>query len=992
MQHLVVDPFLLVRAPAYSYENFNELYLREVLHHDFFKAAIFLASQSLYCELRKKGFNYDELEAGARLTLWKYLNRMCFRPLPYGFFSSFSAAAWTDDRNNGLCLSGEEELIIRPDCQVIKDYLQTLPLNDFHDLKYYTNNSIYQSSKQLRFISQAYSAQNKFAIVQVKLVPGLNKLLKFISQGRTKQEVINFLAVQYGDDLPLEEYFESLLTGQVVVSALAPNVTGPGFSQRCLRLLERYRDIDLNNFRTFRLKIKAPAQDWLALNRHIDLMAHHMTSSYSLYQRNIIGGLPSSVKGRLIGLIANMDKLCAARPVGTMGRFLDAFIQKYDQQEVPLMLVLDPGSGIGYENLAAAFNAQNDNFINDLYINDKEDNRANWGAVEKLIFKKWNNLNSSGTDKIVISTEDLAQLPASAHLLPPGLFVLFKHMDQELWIDAIGGVSGIELSARFGEEGNEVAAALKLICKHETELNNGFVFAEIAFSPNDRSANINQRAHYYDYEIPVLTNCTRPEEFTIRLSDLVISVRDQQVLLRSVKLNRFIIPRLSSAYNYKLSAIPVFRFLCDLQFQGLQSNLSCSLQDMFPGMDYYPRLQVEDAVVSPATWVLNKEQIGNIAAGDGSMEELNIPQYFSLLEGDNYLVFNRLSSIDRSVFRKCIKNKSTATLTEYTFALQPDLKDTDKQHFASQYVACILNRDKSYHLPSMPALAKKKDYLKVKRSFMPGQEWLYVKLYAHYSLTDEILLNFVLPITRKYKKENPAFKWFFIRYRDSAHHLRLRFYTGLKSPHNLLSDLVSKLESWAAEGKVTDVVLDTYQRELEKYSVSLISEAESFFYRDSEFILSIFTGKELDTSFKLSFAVNSSLHMIRCFIPDIIKRNNFLTEAQRTVSAEFSRDKEVLHKMDSKYRKFRQELIKNQQFLELRKGTLAWTNFEVTLQNLISKMEHWEESARYNLLINLVHMHINRIFENTPREYEFLIYHFMKKHQSYLNYTASGGS
>jgi len=993
MQHLVVDPFLLVRSPAYSYENFSELYLREVLHHDFFKAALFVASQSLYFELRKKAFNYDDLETAARITLWKYLNRMCFRPLPYGFFSSFSATTWTDELNEDLCWSGTEELVIHPDCKELSNYIQTLPLGNFDDLKYYTNTSIYKSSKQLRFISQAYSAQNKFAIVQVKLVPGLNKLLKYILKGHTKQEIIDFLKTQYGEDLPLKEYFESLLAGQIVVSGLTPNVTGTNFSQRCLRLIERYPDVDVNNFRTFRMKVNDTALDFSALNRHIELMADNKTSSYSLYQRNIKGGLRIGLMDRLVALITNMDKLCAARPVGSMGSFLDAFVQKYDQQEVPLMLVLDPGSGIGYENLATAFNAHDDNFLNDLYVKEEKDSKANWGIVEKLIFKKWNNLKSARNDKIVISADDIAKLPASAKQLPPGLFVLFKHIDEEIWIDAIGGVSGIELSARFGEDGSEIAAALKLICKHETVVNDTFVFAEIAFSPNDRSANINQRAHYYDYEIPVLTHAMRPEEFTIRLSDLVISVREQQVFLRSLKLNRFIIPRLSSAYNYKLSTIPVIRFLCDLQFQGVRSNLSCSLQDMFPGMDYYPRLQVEDAVISPATWILNKEQINKITAGDGLIDEhLNIPIYFSLHEGDNFLVFNRFNSTDRSIFLKSIKNKSSVTITEYIFAREPDLKDAGKQAFASQYVACVLNQNKSYHLPAMPVLAQKKEYMKVKRSFMPGQEWLYIKLYAHYSLTDEILLKIVFPLTRKYKKENPAFKWFFIRYRDSAHHLRLRFYTALTSPHALLSDLISKLESWAAEGKRTEVILDTYQRELEKYSASLINEAETFFYRDSEFILSTFTGRELDTSFKISFAVNSSLHMIQCLIPDRQKRDSFLAEALRTVSAEFSRDKEVLYKMDLKYRKFQQELVKNQQFLDLRKRTLAWINYDIMLQNLIGKMVHWEESAQYNLLINLVHMHINRIFESTPREYEFLIYHFMKKHQLYLNFTASGGS
>jgi len=1010
MRQLRIDPFLLVRSPAYSYQDFNEHYLEEVLKTDFFRASLFFASQSLYTELRKKDWDYNQFSPAARVTLWKYLNRMCFRALPYGFFSSYSAGAWAKGNDGILCFSDEDELIVHPDFKVMLDYISGLNTESFDDLRYCTNNSLYQSSRELRFISQAYSAQKKFAIVQLKVSPGLNKLLKYISTGRTKAEIIHFLKEEHGEDAPAEDYFQSLLGGQVIVSALTPNVTGNTFNERCLELLEKYPGIDLKSLRSFRLPLKKQ-QDSLTdqetasgltdtgnlslLNEHINYLIEKNAenATYSLYKRNVKGGLGSQVQQKLLNLIRQMDRLNADHQADHMREFKKDFNQKYDQQEVPLMQVLDPGSGIGYENMASAFDTQNDDFIDDLRAKREGEASAKWGAVEKLIFKKWNNLKKSGSDKILITDQDLAALPESNQPLPPGLFVLFRNIDEEIWVDGIGGVSGIELSARFSVAGTEMEDSLKKICEQEMLINDEFLFAEIAYSPNDRTSNINQRGHYYPYEIPVLTHAVRPDEYTIKLSDLVISVRDNQVLLRSLKLNRYIIPRLSSAYNYKISSIPVFRFLCDLQYQGIKSNLSLSLTSLFPGMEYYPRLQVGDAVLSPATWVLNEEQLRQISAGDGPLkQDLNIPEYFRLLEGDNFLVFHQYDANDLSMFRKCLKNKKTVTLTEYLSPKHADLQDNLGKPYASQLIACIINQSKSYHLPAGQLAQYHQQRLKVKRSFLPGDEWLYIKLYAHYSLTDEILLNFVIPVIRRYKKDNPEFKWFFIRYLDPGYHLRLRFYTGNRPSYELLSDLIHKLQTWSKQGKVADVILDSYQRELEKYSVSLISEVESFFYRNSEFILSMFRSNSLSTSYKLSFAVNTSLQIMHYFIREKQERTDFLNEALQNMSAEFNREKEVVRKLDVKYRNFQPQLIENHRTLTLHRNRKAYNDYLRMLNKLVSKLSNWSRDARYNLLINLIHMHINRIFENTPREYEYLIYHFMRKHQAFLNYTTADGS
>ncbi|HEY0177517.1 MAG TPA: lantibiotic dehydratase, partial [Pedobacter sp.] len=592
MTELTIDDLLLIRSPAYSYENFNQYFLKRVLKTDFFKAGIFFASQTLFIELRKKDFEYELLNAQTRLTLWKYLNRMCFRALPYGLFSSYSVSGWAEAAHGRLCFSGNHKLIAHPDFKVIFNYLKSLNAEDYPTLKYYTNNSLYRSAGQFRFISQAYSSDSKPAIIELKIVPGLKKLLKFISSGREKEVILDFLRNEYGDDLPVLEYFQSLLEAQVIVSALTPNVTGLNYNQRCAALLEEYPGVDHQLLKSFKYSFNDQEQALPELNEHIDglLEKNAENAAYSLYQRDVTGGIRNDIQDELGKFIRAMDKLTADHDLDNMSRFKADFIQKYDQQEVPLMMVLDPGTGIGYENLVTAFDEQDEDFVDDVRHKEEPRRNAGWGAAEKMLFKKWNDLHRSGSDRIMITAADIEKLPESNHLLPPGLYVLFKSIDDELWIDSAAGVSGIELSARFAATGTPFEDRLKDICAREMATNKDYLFAEIAFSPNDRASNVNQRGSFYDYEIPVLSHSARPEQYVIKLDDLVISIRNNMILLRSVRLNRYIIPRLSSAYNFRLTTIPIFRFLCDLQFQGVKSNLYFSLAELFPGMEYYPRV------------------------------------------------------------------------------------------------------------------------------------------------------------------------------------------------------------------------------------------------------------------------------------------------------------------------------------------------------------------------------------------------------------------
>lgn len=992
MSEFIVDPFLLVRSPAYSYENFNESFLQQALTTDFFRASMFFASQTLYIELRKKDFDYTQFNEQVKTTLWKYLNRMCFRPLPYGLFSSFSLAKWTTEQQP-MSFVGQGQFTALPDFVAVLDYVNSLKTEELPAINYYVNNSMYTSARELYFVSQAYSKQDKHVIVHLKVVPGLKNLLKFISKGRTKNAILNYLIQQYGQNADVENYFNTLVQGHVIVSELMPNVTGILFNERCVSLLKQYPQLDLSCLRTFNIPVNDQKDALPELNKHIQevIDRHDEKVPYGLYQREIAGGLNNEVHSEFVSLIKNLDKLTTDRDEDLMNIFKRNFLKKYDRQEVSLMEVMDPGIGIGYDNLASAFENQNDGFINDLRQSREPESKVKWGQIEKMLFEKWNNLSKSGLGKIILSQDDMNSISGSKSLLPPGMYILYKNVDRELWIDQIGGLSGIELGGRFGVPNVKIEQHLKKICEQEISINNDFIFAEIAFSPADKGSNIKQRGNFYPYEIPILTHPGRPQKNTIKLEDLCISISGNTILLRSVKLNKYIIPRLSCAYNTLLTTIPVFRFLCDLQYQGVKSSLGFSLESFFPGLDYYPRVQLGRAVLCPATWILKEPGIKQIVAGDDSYgEELNLPVCFSLNERDNFLVFNRNSKTDLEMFRKCIKNKKIITLKEYVFPDDADLYETQKKPQMSQYIACVINKSKSYPPPkTMANIIGDVKKLKVKRKFLLADEWLYFKLYAHSSQMDSILFNIVLPVLKEYKKNNPGFKWFFIRYNDPEHHIRLRFFTAKKSAYSLLAKLNEKLRPLSDSGKVSNILLDTYQRELERYSAELIDEIETLFYLDSEYILTAFQTNSSDTRFKLNFAVHSVILIVKCFIKDKAQRLEFFNIVFNSLLAEFSdADKEVERRLDLKYRNFRAELVKNEQF-SVHKNNSVYLYLNQFLISLNEKLSNWKSDDKHSLLTSLIHMHINRIFEDNPREYECLTYHFMKKYQAYLNYTTN---
>ena len=119
----------------------------------------------------------------------------------------------------------------------------------------------------------------------------------------------------------------------------------------------------------------------------------------------------------------------------------------------------------------------------------------------------------------------------------------------------------------------------------------------------------------------------------------------------------------------------------------------------------------------------------------------------------------------------------------------------------------------------------------------PGGQWLYARLYLAARQTEGFLCEQLPAFLAQLPKPVLALidSWFFVRYRDDADHLRLRFHGPEEQLWpQLLPELRDAVARWRAHGLVGGFVLDGYDPEWERYGgPQAQAAAERFFTADS---------------------------------------------------------------------------------------------------------------------------------------------------------------
>ncbi|WPU98414.1 lantibiotic dehydratase [Mucilaginibacter sp. cycad4] len=971
---------LLLRMPRRNSSDYTTD-LAAIVADPLFRTAVLLASPVFYGRLEQSGFRPDLLSDKQQLTLLKYYNRFCFRPTPFGLFSSVTLAQWDDDP-----VSGEAEVRYYPVIRADQHYQAALAAgttkeNATAEAIFDPNPSVYRVLHEFRFLrsglNENFSIRN-YSLQSIAFSKLLGDLLSFCHGGKSGNELIDFIGMEAGcSPDEADAYLEFLIDAQILLDRSRCNITGADFFEQHAN--ERMQAVSGKLFREHIVEEQYIRQLKSDLRAYLPQPAReHVKEELSVILHRFSTGevLSSSIQSQIASGIDALSVLVPDVKNTAMQAFARQFNTYFEGQCIPLLTALDPEAGIGYH---VPESDQHHPLLETLHIplNTPVEDSMVWTAGHSLLLERWHGDQFRQTHVIHLQADDLTGLQSGQK--PPavlGMSVLFRLAGQQVVIESAGGNNAPALLGRFTVGDPAITEAAKAMAKNQEAQNPGVIFAELLHLSDPHTDNINRREQIWQYELPVSAVSLLPVERQLELSDLCVAVHTHQVFLYSKKHQKVVVPRLTSAYNHSLNKLPLFRFLADIPYQYGRNSLVLDLRQFFPGLGFYPRVEFGETILFAATWVIREAQLNKL--GTASMEknlqqlqilceELRIPDVIAIAEGDQHLHFGLRNPPEAIFFLHCIRNKSEVVLKEVITGEQ-----------VRQYNAYLLP-DEVFKLPPSAIFKHHSGERRgSRRKYIPGSEWLYLKIYAPKISASRLLLK-LRPILRKRFSHGKIRRWFFVRYEDHAPHLRVRMLVDRRDINEVLGAFKVKLEDRIRQHVVREYQVDVYSRELERYHYAGIEKTEIFFWASSELVLqaiSSITGP----SVLFLFALRSTLEILRNFIQEDEDLVFFCYQSYARFLTEFKVTK--LHvELDRKYRKLQKEIEaalveSNEKYLSAKwKST---RHFLRTIRDL-AQNRAGDTPEKNQFLSSIVHMHVNRIFTDEPRKQEMVTYYFLYK-------------
>jgi len=694
----------VLRTPLLSFQG-----LEDILHNNdsFFKKlnqrqiqeAIFWASPQLAKELKKLLNNeISDLNEKKQLvnTMVKYLVRMSTRSTPFGLFAGCSVG--TLGCETKINLSGEFDCKIRLDMQLLCSVSQTLNKIPIvrENLRYQVNSSIYQLGNSYSYIESC--VKNDFHLMyKIASVEKTDYLDIILSKARKKTQFTELVKSIESEHINISEakgFIHELISNQILISEIEPYVCGDDYLTKVIDVLRLLRAKD-NLMTNALIKINNQLKHLKSTN-YFDLYELTINDlkkneiqfddlhifQVDMKTINNIAILGESITKELQSALTLLNKITPIERRNSLEQFQNVFYDRYEEKEIPLLLALDAEIGIGYpintkpndtapliENFVFSHRFQNNSIIN----------RTKLSAI---LQNKYLDYKIKGLNELILVDDDFRDFDENWSDLPDTFFALFQLIHKEpnalLKINSVSGISAANLITRFAYCDSDINSFIEEIARKEDELINESIIAEIVHLPDSRSGNIVSRPHIRKYEIVCLTNTDLSDEFQIPLSDLMISIKGGKLQLRSKKLNKQIIPRLTSAHNYQNDPIAAYQFLCDFQHYSIgRSSLYFDWGYLEQDIDFKPRVRYKNTILSLASWKVSTDEFKPYFSNEDNEYVIvcinkwrkmrSIPRFILLREGDSKLFIDWESIISVTTLFSVIKNKQNVIFEEFLF-------------------------------------------------------------------------------------------------------------------------------------------------------------------------------------------------------------------------------------------------------------------------------------------------------------------------------------
>ncbi len=957
----------------------------------------------------------------------KYLIRMSTRPTPFGLLAGLSAGKLGN--NTGIKLNSIDSHLkrARPDMEWLMGVINSLEkrVEVVEQLKVHANTSIFFSGNRVEIPYITHYGQQKLDDksegISIRATKAVIDTLKQAESPVLYAELLDGLITRYPETskIKIKDFLWQLFQNEFLISELRPPlmVSSPfdylveklsGINGLASELSELMAINDL--IRQYNgtkpgegvaiFKSLSGKMDQVYTVKHSTQVDLKLNTVELVLNRSIADELAKAAEclWRLSPEYANTFEL---------RRYRMEFIERYGTcREVPVLELLDNDRGLGappgyfypkgrmeiLENPASLSVRKFENFLRNELLRVVKDRDSEIEITEELL------------EKLEPVKPDPKLAPLSLELYFSIAALSQAAIDNgDFEIILAPNLASAGAGKTFGRFIDllepEFREALHRIEKLEKERLKDCVLAEIVYLPDKgRNANVTISENIRDYEIVIGANSSKPDAKTLPLSDILVGADRDRFYLKSQSLQKRVL--ITTGHMLNTRGVPnVYRFLREVSGDGIR-NLSWIDFGCFSNSPFLPQIRYGKVILSPAKWVLslNVLRVKKEALKKDFYElinnwrtEWNVPRVVKLTEYDNRNLLDLEHPLHLEVLQDELLHKDDNGIFEIV-AMGENLDKVWVKGESGTYITefvlpfirnkeAVLSAEKDgpvkndNHDTSPAALIKDKipDSFRIR---YPGSEWLYLKLYGNSNREDELLAFDLNNFWKKISNDGLATSFFFIRYQDNEPHIRLRF---RGEPEQLSARLMPCLNQWflflAESGLLSKIVIDTYEREVERYGgPELIETAEELFYYDSLAAINLLFLKRAGT-LKIGFdtvAVISILDLIEnlgLVMDEELDWLNSVVSAKDYLD-EFRQTRRLLMELGDSSNNW--EALRNHEggsdifnILAARQKAVARFTAKLKTPAVVSKLTN----TKSGIIESIVHLHCNRLL-GINRDYE----------------------
>jgi lantibiotic biosynthesis protein len=986
----------IIRKPVFS---FNTLFdedgktkdLKELivffLNNDTFKSSIYWSSPELYDNMIKyccndlKDIKILKLEN----TLKKYIIRSTTRSVPYGIFAGVSLSNITDFNLSTKTNLNNQYAYCQIDRFLYSNIITKIEEDKIirKNIKYQINSTINLLYSKYRYIGLSEGEYHLNTVNQTDIIDLIYSELSMKSY--TISEIIKLLPKEYTYN-ERKKFTEELIDIQFLKSEISETF----YQKEELGIIENFlRKLSLSEELKFFLNLIVSIKSLIETinNSTINFIPFDQINNIKSQLKNIGINTETLLHVDLkisdlhrnehinLRLIKNITK--AINHLNHLNNknsdselfsdFKKKFSEVYELNEMPLMEVLDMEVGIGFPIEGTMGNHYNDSIIDKIVMsNIVKKNNLNW-APEWLITLIEKQPNSTNIDLSFLSIPipidyEIKQLPSTFYILGSVLG------DNSFFIQNIGGTSGKPLFGRFTYLDDEIQNLYNDISNYEKESDPDVIIADIIFIEHGKIGNVTRPFNTSEFEINIAGESIS-ENIKISLNDLFVSIVNDEVILRSASLNKRIIPRLNNAHNFYQSNIAVYKFLASIENQK-SKQIDLNLNYIKSQKKYIPRISYGGIILKRATWIIYESEIQIILQSTNSistcinyLKDNLVVQFVAITDGDNELFIDIFNKSYLQILIGEMKRSKTIILSEWLFPI-PIEKD--------QYLNQVIIPFKNLDYKKTNDHRKIDDNINVHKTFYPGSQWVYFKIYCNATYSDIILSELIHPLLLNWLETNIVNKGYFLRYNDPDYHIRFRvLLNDITHFSNVTRQFYEKSNQLINQLSIRKVELSTYIREIERYGSSYIEDVESLFSYDSQFILTLLSDTDFseDVELRVLLAVKNIDQLLNVFDYNLFQKLEFCKKMEKSFENEFNQtEKKIIYEKYRTISTFLYELMVYNEYNEM---------FDLRNSKLL------QLKLREHSIPDIIHMSINRWFPAKQRLYEYLVYIFIGKYYSF---------